>query len=37
MSYSGALNLEEFREVAQFVMQTPSSHAEGTAHIKRIS
>jgi len=37
MSYSGASNLEEFREVAQFVMQTPSSHAEGTAHIKRIS
>lgn len=36
MSYSGALDLQEFKENAEFVRQTVNSHAEGTAHIRRI-
>lgn len=35
MSYSGAYDLYEFRENAEFVRQTVNSHAEGTAHIRR--
>lgn len=36
MSYSGALELHEFKENAKFVRQTVNSHVEGTAHIRRI-
>jgi len=36
LSYSGCTNIEDFQEVAEFILQSPSSQIESSTHIDKI-